>query len=404
VNSYYTDLHIHIGRTSDDKPVKITASRDLTFGNICRECVERKGIQVAGIIDCASPGVLADIDGLVADGEMRPLTGGGLLYRELLVVILGSELETQETAGRLSHHIGYFPDLESIRAFSATMSRLVKNLQLSSQQCHLPADQFVRLTAERGGFAIPAHAFTPHKSLYGSCAASISGLFSDAALEHIPAIELGLSADSSLADRIPELAGYSFLSNSDAHSLPRIGREYNVVRMREASFAGLRDALYRLGGASVVANFGLDPRLGKYHRTFCEACLSIVTAPPPTFVCPSCGSDHVTPGVLDRIVTIAGHERPAPPDHRPPYTHQVPLQFVPGLGSVKLNALLNRFGTEMAVLHDAEESELQQVVGIDVARRIMQARDGTLPLQAGGGGQFGKALTKGSADQLSLGI
>ena len=404
MNSYYADLHIHIGRTSDDKPVKITASRDLTFENICRECVDRKGIQVAGIIDCASPGVLADIDALVADGEMRPLAGGALLYRELLVVILGSELETQERAGGLSHHIAYFPDLESIRAFSTAMSKLVKNLQLSSQQCQLPAEQFVRLAAERGGFAVPAHAFTPHKSLYGSCAASIGELFSDAALEHIPAVELGLSADSHLADRIAELGGYSFLSNSDAHSLPKIGREYNVIRMREPSFTSLRDALYRLGGASAVGNFGLDPRLGKYHRTFCEACLSVATAPPPVFVCPSCGSDQVTPGVLDRIVTIADYERPEPPDHRPPYRHQVALEFVPGLGSVKLNALLHRFGTEMAVLHKAEESELQQVVGVDIARRIMQARDGTLPLQAGGGGQFGRALAKGSADQLSLGI
>jgi len=53
MNHFFADLHIHIGRSSDGRPVKITASRDLTFENICVESVERKGIQVAGIIDCA---------------------------------------------------------------------------------------------------------------------------------------------------------------------------------------------------------------------------------------------------------------------------------------------------------------------------------------------------------------
>ena len=51
----FADLHVHIGRSENGKPIKITAARSLNFANIARECTDRKGIQVVGIIDCASP-------------------------------------------------------------------------------------------------------------------------------------------------------------------------------------------------------------------------------------------------------------------------------------------------------------------------------------------------------------
>ena len=54
----FADLHIHIGRTKNNKPIKITAARSLNFENIAKECVKRKGINFAGIIDCASPYVI----------------------------------------------------------------------------------------------------------------------------------------------------------------------------------------------------------------------------------------------------------------------------------------------------------------------------------------------------------
>jgi uncharacterized protein (TIGR00375 family) len=384
--------------------VKVTASRDLTFENICRESVDRKGIDLAGVVDCASPAVLDDIDSLTQRGEMVPLAGGGLAYRDRLVVLPAAEMETREPGGGISHHMAFLPDAALLRAFGRLLEGRVTNLDLSSQQCHMPAAELVGLVASLEGFVVPAHAFTPHKSLYGSCARSIHEVFPDSALSHIPAIELGLSADSGLADRLSELGGFSFLSNSDAHSLPKIAREYNRLRLREVSLRGLREALERRDGACVLANHGLDPRLGKYHRTFCEECDAVTDAPPPVTRCPRCDSADVVVGVLDRIVTIADRAKPQPPDHRPPYHHQVPLQFVPGLGSVKLNTLLNRFGTEMAVLHSADEDSLASCVGRDVAVRIIQAREGRLPLRAGGGGRFGKALTKPGAEQLSLGL
>lgn len=62
MNEYFADLHIHIGRSKNNKPIKITAAKSLNFENIANECVNRKGINIAGIVDCASPYVIEDIE------------------------------------------------------------------------------------------------------------------------------------------------------------------------------------------------------------------------------------------------------------------------------------------------------------------------------------------------------
>ncbi len=399
----YADLHIHIGRTSAGKPVKITAARDLTFENIAKECALRKGIQLAGIVDCGSPAVMKDIDTLVEAGEMVELPAGGLRYRSATTVLLGCELETVEDDGSASHHVSYFPQREQLKVFVGLLRRLVTNLDLSSQRCRLPARQLLRMTHSAGGIFIPAHAFTPHKSPYGSCVPRLRDMFPESGLADLAALELGLSADSRLADRIAELAPLTLLSNSDAHSLPKIAREYNVLWLDEVNFQEVLWALRRQHGRRLLANYGLDPRLGKYHRTFCTQCETIAPAEPPVLSCPLCGSHSVVKGVLDRIAEIADYAEPRPPEHRAPYHYQVPLQFLPGIGAVNLGKLLNRFGTEMHVLHEAAPDELQLVVGQKLAHLVVQARQGSLPLLAGGGGRYGKAIADDSETQLTMG-
>jgi len=407
----YADLHIHIGRTSAGQPVKITAARDLTFENIAKECAVRKGIEIAGIVDCGSPAVIADIDRLVEAGEMVELPAGGLRYQGATTVILGCELETVEDDGSPSHHVSYFPTREQLRVFVGLLRRLVTNLDLSSQRCHIPARQLLRMAEETGGAFVPAHAFTPHKSPYGTCVRRLTEMFGEDGLHKLAAVELGLSADSYLADRIAELAPITLLANSDAHSLPRIAREYSVLEIEDVgqelnscpTFQDLVWALRREHGRRVVANYGLDPKLGKYHRTFCLACERITVADPPVLACDVCGGDNIVKGVLDRIVEIADYPEPRPPDHRPPYHYQVPLQMMPGIGAVALGKLLNRFGTEMRVLHEAKAGELELVVGTKLAGLVIRAREGTLPMLAGGGGRYGKPVSDQSETQLLLG-
>jgi uncharacterized protein (TIGR00375 family) len=392
LNHYFVDLHVHIGRDSAGNPVKVSGARDLTFANIAREAATRKGIDIVAVVDCASTGVLRDIEDLLKSGEMEEVPGGGLRYLNRTTVIPGAEVESAcPGANAGAHYLSFFPNLAALRQYSHNLSRYVSNMDLSTQRARLSPVELARLAADHGGLFIVAHAFTPHKSLYGTCARRLSDVFGEAARKLVDGIELGLSADTGMADRVGELSNYTFTSNSDAHSLPKIGREYNILRMKAPSFSEVRLALARLDGRRVVANYGLDPRLGKYHLSACRCCGHRFKAWPDTHVCPECGCTGIVRGVADRIHEIADTPEPVHPPHRPPYRYQVPLEFVPGLGPARIGALVDAFGTEMAVLHRAAESEIAAVAGEAIAHRICLAREGRLEIQAGGGGQYGKA-------------
>lgn len=389
LQDFYCDLHVHIGRTSEGQAVKISGSRELTFAGIAKEAAERKGMQLIGIIDSHSPGVLRDIRAALETGEMALADGGGIAYRGTTIV-LGTEIEIREPGRKECHVLAFMPDLTAMEDFSGWMSRHMRNVNLSSQRLYTPAGELQDEIYGRGGILIPAHIFTPHKGLYGCAAERMAELFD---LERIAAVELGLSADSEMAGYLSELDRYTFLTNSDAHSLGKIGREYNVIEMAEPSFDELRLALERKKGRRVSANFGLNPRLGKYHRTYCAGCGSIIDEAYATSErCPYCGSPKLVKGVFDRILDIADRRQPVIPDHRPGYHYQVPLEFIPGLGKAKMNALLEAFGTEMNILHTAAEGELAAVVGAELAAHIALARTGRLMLSAGGGGTYGKVM------------
>ena len=403
MKEFFVDLHIHIGANSEGKPVKITASRKLTFANIIKECLERKGIDIIAVVDCASPRVIKDIKELIKKGELLELPDGGMRHRDRVTVILASEIETTEENKGKSHQIAFFPFLKQITEFSTIMSRYITNIDLSSQQSGIPAAQFHNIIRALGGVLIPAHAFTPHKSIYGNCARRMSEIFPSDMLTNIPAIELGLSADTYLADKIGELKDFSFISNSDAHSLDKIGREYNKILMEKPNFKELILALYGRQDRKIIANYGLDPKLGKYHRTHCPDCGFIADTQPPVLKCVKCNSEKVVRGVLDRIVSIEDFKEPKHPENRPPYHYQVPLEFIPGAGKATLDKLIKNFGNEMNVLHKTSYEDLKKITGREVASYIVLAREGKLQLQSGGGGKYGKVKGgKENIEQLNL--
>jgi uncharacterized protein (TIGR00375 family) len=389
---YYADLHIHIGRTEQGQPVKISAANNLTFYNIAREASERKGMEMVGIIDCQSPAVQQEMRSYLDRGEMEELPGGGIRYHST-TIIPGSEIEVRDPGLGTAHLLAYFPDLAVMENFTGWLGKHMKNVNLSSQRVYVPAKVLQQEVLGRGGLLVPAHIFTPHKSVYGSCSTRMEHLLD---LDGLAAVELGLSADSEMAGYISELDRYTFLTNSDAHSLPKIGREYNVLQLAEPSFEELRKALARQEGRQVLANYGLNPRLGKYHRTYCADCDSIQEGRETTVErCLYCGSKRIVRGVMDRILHIADREpgQPVVPEDRPPYHYQVPLEYIPGLGPKKLAALLDRFGTEMHLLHRASPEELAEAAGPEIAAYLLQAREDKLELQTGGGGKYGKVTS-----------
>jgi len=391
MNEFFADFHIHVGISESGKWIKIPTSNRLTLRNILHEAAERKGMQIIGIVDALSPLVRNDLKQLVAEGLLVLDTQGGYQYKNKLTLILGAEIETTEPGGGAAHTLVFLPDAALMDKFAASMSKHIRNINLSSQNAHMSLTKLVDIAASFEGAIVPAHIFTPHKSLYGNCTNRISHILDDAAIAALSAVELGLSADTMLADRISELAGFTFLTNSDAHSLDKIAREYNMLNLEAASFQECVYAFTRKQGRSIVANYGLDPRLGKYHRTFCQNCSYFVhDGQILSGHCPACGSEKIVNGVLDRIDAIADSSLPLHPDHRPPYYHQVPLSFIPGIGKKVLDKLLTAFRTEMVVLHVAEDEAIALVAGTKAAKAITQARCGGAVITAGGGGMYGK--------------
>jgi uncharacterized protein (TIGR00375 family) len=373
----FADLHVHIGRSENGKPIKITGARSLNFANIAKECVEKKGINLVGIIDCASPYVIEDIENFLKKGDAYELEKGGIIYKNQVCIILGSEIETSEIndEGKTgsAHNLCYFPHLSDIKLFSNEMSHHIKNITLSSQRCDLSAYDLIDIVKKYNGILVPAHCFTPYKSFYGNCTKSLKRIFKEK-YDDILAIELGLSSDTFLADEISELETKTFLTNSDAHSLPRIAREYNKMEMEDINFEEFVKVLKRESGRKIVANYGLDPKLGKYHRTYCEVCGKRIPGEAPVTKCDTCDSKNITMGVFDRIEIIKDKPKTKSPDFRPEYIYQIPLSFIPGLGQKKIDKLLNQFGTEMTILHKISDDDIEGAIDDKTAKNIISAR------------------------------
>ncbi|MGN1298539.1 MAG: endonuclease Q family protein [Candidatus Scatovivens sp.] len=389
----FADLHVHIGRSENGKPIKITAAKSLNFANIAKECVERKGINLVGIIDCASPYVIEDIENFLKNGEAYEVKDGGIVYKDKVCIILGSEIETSEINddGKIgsAHNLCYFPTLKDIKNFSNEMKKHINNITLSSQRANISGYELIDIVEKYNGILVPAHAFTPHKSYYGNCTSNLKRIFKEK-YNRILAIELGLSSDTNLADKISELEDKTYLTNSDAHSLPKIAREYNKMLMDNVSFKEFVKVLKREDGRKIIANYGLDPKLGKYHRTYCEICEKNIDGTAPVVHCDTCDSRNITMGVFDRIEIIKDKNKSISPNHRPKYIYQIPLNFIPGVGGKTIDKLLNNFGTEMTILHKLSDDDIEAVIGDKIAKSIIKARDGKMHITAGGGGVYGK--------------
>lgn len=386
LKDYFADMHVHIGRDIYNGPVKITASNKLTMTNILKVASRQKGIQLIGVIDSQSPAVLEEINQLIHENKAKELTDGGIQF-ENVTLILGAEIEVcDENCLGPIHVLCYFPTLDKMAAFSKWLSTKMKNITLSSQRYYGSAKELQYKVKELSGLFIPAHIFTPFKSLYGKGVKySLTEVFDP---DLIDGVELGLSSDTEMASSIKEIGNYAFLTNSDAHSLEKIGREYQLITLKEPSFREFEWALHDVEGRHIKANYGMNPKLGKYYTTVCQDCMK-----PALFndsICPHCESKKIVNGVYDRIQQLASPKKLT--IKRPPYIHQVPLEYIPKLGPKTLEKLLDEFGTEMNIIHHVSRKKLEGVVSNKIANYIIQMRQGKQKVNAGGGGQYGRIV------------
>lgn len=384
MHEFYADLHVHIGQARG-RPVKVTASRDLTVDSLLDWAAARKGIDIVGIADAASPRVIFEIKRLLGEGKLVEVAGGGLLSDKGVLLVLGAEIETAEGA----HFLTFLPDLESMGEFQSFLTPYVTNLDLSTQKARVGVREVIRVSRYLGGIFCPAHAFTPHKGAYGCWIDRLArGLEQD--IEEVEVLELGLSADTRMASMIEETSRFGFLSNSDAHSLQNMGREYNLLDIQDKSFAEIHLAVAGKRGRSILANFGMHPRLGKYHRTYCPNCDTIAAGEPPVITCENCGNPQVVMGVYDRVFQISDYPYPRCGEKRAPYYYRVPLHMIPGLGPKSVLKLIDRFGTETEIMEHTSLSDIAKVAGQNPASYIGRMRNNRLSILPGGGGKYGK--------------
>jgi len=291
------------------------------------------------------------------------------------------------------HQLIFLPSLES--AYEIREELPSKNIDKEGRpRVEMSGADIMDLIKDHGGLIGPSHAFTPWTGIYKE----FDSIY-DCYNQTPDFLELGLSADTDMADRIEELNNIPFLSNSDAHSPwpHRLGREFNEIEVKKLTFDALKDAI---NAQKVVGNYGFDPRLGKYHETGCVRCYktySIEEAQEIKMRCP-CGG-LIKMGVKDRISKIANWDEPHNPKFRPQYVHILPLaeiiSLVYGKGITTVfvqkiwKEMVQEFGSEIGVLIYAPLSEIKKTDS-KLADVIKSFRENTLKIQPGAGGHYGE--------------
>lgn len=255
---YDADLHLH-------SPYSIAVSKNISLETL-NKTAEIKGIDILGTGDITQPNWRNYMR------ENLKKSDGSWKFKKTSF-ILQTELEDNESI----HQLILLPDFSSVDALVEKIRPYVKNIDgrwSGRPHVHRTPEELVEIVSDVNGLIGPAHAFTPFKSIFRQGKFNLLREAYGTAVKKLAFLELGLSADSYLADRMEELQNITFLSNSDAHSegLDAVGREFNRFFIEEPTFNEIEKALFRKGNRKVNLNLGLDPRLGKYYQMFCSKC------------------------------------------------------------------------------------------------------------------------------------
>jgi uncharacterized protein (TIGR00375 family) len=302
------------------------------------------------------------------------------------------------------HHLIFLPSLTTVESVRREFAKHSSDIDADGRaRVDLAAPEIVDIAVAHDCLIGPSHAFTPWTSMYKEFD-SMQACYSDR-VNNVKFLELGLSADTSMADRIAELENVTFLSCSDAHSPwpDKLGREFNRFELAEPTYAEIIKAIKRENGRRIVLNVGFDPQFGKYHITACSRCYKQFTfdqAKASRWHCDKCGG-WVKKGVWDRVNELADYPEPKHPPHRPSYLRIAPLAEVIALALEEKDAhapevqslwekLVTRFGNEIEVLVNVSVEELANAAGAKVAAVIKAFRAGELEVVPGGGGRYGR--------------
>jgi uncharacterized protein (TIGR00375 family) len=320
--------------------------------------------------------------------------------------ILSTELSfIYSKAGKVRkiHVMLLAPDFESVERINGRLSA-IGNLRSDGRPIlGLDVRLFSRMVAETCPrcVIIPSHIWTPWFSLFGANSGfdSIEECFEEMT-PTIFALETGLSSDPPMNWRLSALDRFALVSNSDAHSPSKIGREANVFDT-EFSYRGLLDALRSKDPAKFLHTLEFFPEEGKYHYDGHRKC-GVVLSPRESLttndLCPKCGK-RLTIGVLHRVEELADRESGEEVPGRIPFKSLIPLNEViaEALGKTSESQgvwdlyfkLVREFGSELKVLVDVPVSDLARSGPERVAAAIDRMRQGRVKIVPGHDGEYG---------------
>ena len=401
------DLHIH-SRYSRG------CSRDLSPETLWKWS-QFKGIDVVGTGDFTHPGWIAELQDKLEpdDGGLLKLRSGVPLpdvypacrsdVRFLLTAEISCIYRRHERTRKV-HLVLLAPDFPTVIRINAALSA-IGNLAsdgrpiLGLDACRL-LEMMLAISPQI--MVIPAHAWTPHFSVFGAFSGfdSLEECFGDMT-PHIRAIETGLSSDPAMNRRLPALDGIQLISCSDAHSPAKLGREatlFSVTRNYDAITAALAT------GVGLAGTIEFFPQEGKYYLDGHRAC-GVCLLPEQTRThggrCPTCGG-KLTVGVLHRVEELARRTVDEQPDGFPPFESIVPLAeliaSVVGFGTASKRVqsiylgLLERLGSEFYIQREAPEDDITQASSQAVASAIVNMRRGIVRISPGYDGEFGRIM------------
>ena len=407
---FYADLHIH-SRYSR------ATSKDLDLEHIFY-WAQLKGLQVVGSGDFVHPSWLKELkeklapaeEGLFrlkpryADPTARQVPAACCGEVRFMLTVEISSIYKRLDKVRKVHNVVFVPSFKAAEKLQARLEAIGNIKSDGRPILGLDSRDLLEIVLETDPLAylIPAHIWTPWFAVLGSASGfdRVEDCFADLT-RHIFAVETGLSSDPLMNWRLKQLDPFVLVSNSDAHSPAKLGREATVYDT-ELSYPAIYRALSDPKDKGLIGTVEFFPEEGKYHYDGHRACKTRLH-PRETKkhkgLCPVCGKP-VTVGAMARIEQLADRPEGEKPPRWRPYRNLIPLPEViaeaKGVSGTETKSvqelyhrLLAQLGNELFILQDASLKKIEAVGGDLLARGISCMREGKVDIAAGYDGEYG---------------
>ena len=406
---FYADLHLHSYYSR-------ATSKNLNLEHL-NKWAQLKGITVVGTGDFVHPGWLDELR-----EKLEPAEPGLFKLKEEFARITQPEVpkaceaevrfmltvEISNIYKRLDkvrkiHNVVFAPGFDAAAKIQSKLETIGNIRSDGRPILGLDSRDLFEIVLESDplSFLVPAHIWTPWFSALGSKGGfdSIDDCFADLT-PHIFAVETGLSSDPPMNWRLSQLDRFVLISNSDAHSAPKLAREANLFDT-ELSYPAIYKAWKDPQNKDFLGTIEFFPEEGKYHYDGHRKCKTRLH-PEETIKnhgeCPVCDKP-VTVGVMARVEELADRQLGEKSLRWRPYTNIIPLPEVIGEGIGKgpntksvnqiFERLLKSVGNELHILQDAPYDEIEKISGPVVTEAIRRMRSGDVNIAAGYDGEYG---------------